>query len=374
MCVVGDTHAHNSLIGNKLTIAFPWFSAVLAQYAAMDERIPHALLIHGQGGIGKRQFGRLLGRALLCETADAVLRSRGGCGVCAACVWFDQGSHPDFRRLTSEAIAASEGHELADDEGGEPEPEAGSARTKRAPSREIKVEAVRALQRFLSVATHRSRSRVVLIHPLEAVNDIAANALLKMLEEPPSRTVFILVADHLGRIPATIVSRCHRIPVATPPVAEAVAWLTEQGVADAASALALTGGAPVAALAAAGDPETAGLHDGLVAFLARPGLDSALAAAEAFGRSAPRPVVHGMQLWLADCLSARLAHRVRYHPAQFQTIMRLAEGADLGALNGLIARTDAIRRSIDHPLNTRLLLEGLFTAYADVMTSQHLSA
>jgi DNA polymerase-3 subunit delta' len=362
------------LIGKQLTIVPPWFSEALARYASLDERLPHALLIHGQAGVGKRVFGRFLARALLCEAAQTSLRAGGGCGMCAACVWFDQGNHPDFRRLTSEAIAVVEGQEFADDEAGEPESDAGGARSKRAPSREIKVEQVRALQRFLSVATHRGRARVVLLYPLEAVNDIAANALLKMLEEPPSRTVFILVADHLGRVPATVVSRCQRIPVATPPAAEAAAWLAANGVAEPAAALALAGGAPMAALAALGDEDSARIHRELVAFLSRPDTDAALATAEAFGRSPPQPLIRWMQLWLADCLSARLANRVRYHPAQLQTIVRLANDAEPGALNGLIQRTEAIRRSVDHPLNTRLMLEGLFTAYADVMAAQRQSA
>ena len=355
-----------------LTTVLPWFLEPLERYAAMGERIPHALLIHGQSGIGKRLFGRSLARALLCESPDVALRNVGGCGGCVACGWFDHGNHPDFRRLTSEAIAATEGHDLADDEASEAEPDGGTAKSKRAPSREIRVEQIRALQRFLMVATHRARARVVLIYPLEAVNDIAVNALLKMLEEPPPRTVFILVADHAGRIPATIVSRCHRLPVSAPARDEAVAWLTTQGVADAdaAAALALAGGAPIAALTAVGDADSGRTHRDLLAFLSRPAEEAALGAAEAFGRSPPQPLVRWMQLWLADCLSARLAQRVRYHPAQFQTIVRLVEHVDLEALDGLIRRADAIRRTVDHPLNTRLMLEGLFTAYAEAMAAR----
>jgi DNA polymerase-3 subunit delta' len=77
-----------------------------------------------------------------------------------------------------------------------------------------------------------------------------------------------------------------------------------------------------------------------------------------------------MQLWLADCLSARLAGRVRYHPAQSEVIERLAHAAGLDALTGLMQRVEAVRRNIDHPLNTRLMLESLLTAYVDAMTPQ----
>ncbi len=76
----------------------------------------------------------------------------------------------------------------------------------------------------------------------------------------------------------------------------------------------------------------------------------------------------GLQRWLADCVSARLAGRVRYHPARADVIAKLAGGADLDALLRLVARVSAVRRTVDHPLNVRLLLEGLLLAYADVMT------
>jgi DNA polymerase-3 subunit delta' len=196
---------------NHLTMLPPWFVSRLAAIVGLGERVPHAVLIHGQGGIGKRVFARFVARGLLCESPDGARRAAGGCGTCVACVWFDQGNHPDFRRITTEAIAAAEG---IDDEvaNGETEDvdESGS-RPKKAPSREIKVEQIRSLQRFLAVATHRNRSRVVLLHPLEAVREVGANALLKMLEEPPPATVFILVADALGRVPATILSRCRYV-------------------------------------------------------------------------------------------------------------------------------------------------------------------
>jgi DNA polymerase-3 subunit delta' len=354
---------------NDLTILPPWLAAHLAQLMTDPARASHAFLLHGQSGIGKRALGAAFARALLCEAPDAELRATGGCGACPACLWFDQGNHPDFRKVIPEALAVAEGLELAEDGELDDAAEPAGPRSKKAPSKEIRVDQIRALHAFLAVATHRSRFRVVLMYPLETVNDVGANALLKMLEEPPPGTVFVLVADHLGRIPATVVSRCRKVFVATPSIPVATAWLAERGVADPAAALALSGGAPMGALAFAADEDALASHRDFLGFLAKPGVEAALAAAEAFGRSPAAPLVRWMQQWVADCIAVRLAGRVRYHPAQSKTLVQLAGSARLDALMRLMQRLDAVRRAVDHPLNTRLLLESLFTAYADAMVA-----
>ncbi len=354
---------------NELTLLPPWLTPALAALLSTGQRLPHALLLHGQAGLGKRLLGQALARGLLCESSDPALRAVGGCGRCDACGWFGQRSHPDFRTVTSEALAAAEGLKSTDD--ADPDTDdapTGATRAKRAPSKEIKVDQIRALHAFLSVATHRSRSRVVLLDPLDAVNDIAANALLKMLEEPPPATVFILIGEKLGRVPATIVSRCRKVFVATPPAPLAVEWLTARGASDAKDLLALAGGAPLAALALADDAESMRCHRALVAFLAEPSTEAALVTAEGFGKGAPAPIVRWMQQWVADCISTHLAGSIRYHPTQSHAIERLARAARIDDLMDLMQRLNAVRWSIDHPLNTRLLLESLLCAYCDAVT------
>lgn len=359
------------MIPHELTVRPPWVEPFLGDLAALRSRNAHALLVHGQAGIGKRALAWGLARSLLCESDDPVRRANGGCSACPACLWFDQGSHPDFRRVVPEAVAAAEGADLADvDSDGTEATEASGAKGKKTPSREIKVDEIRALHAFMSVATHRGRARVVLIHPLEAVNDVAANALLKMLEEPPPETVFVLVADHLGRIPATIVSRCQKRFVATPPPEAAAAWLSEQRVDDAPAQLALAGGAPLAALAASRDTDALAAHRVFVGFLAKPGVEAALATAESFGRAPPAPLIRWMQQWLADCVEMRLAGRIRYHPTHSAVIARMAKAGRLDAMLALVQRLESLRRTIDHPLNTRLLLETLLIAYVDALVPE----
>src|SRR5690606_34194172 len=179
---------------------------------------------------------------LLCETPrDAI-----ACGACDACLWLRSGNHPDLRLLRPDAVAQAEGQADAD--------EAAPARAK-APSREIRIEQVRALETWLNTATHRGGLRVIVLYPAQALNAISANALLKVLEEPAPKTVFLIVADALDLVLPTLVSRCRRLPLATPTPEVAAAWLAQAGVdADSAGAyLAAAGGAPLAALAAHAD-------------------------------------------------------------------------------------------------------------------------
>src|SRR5690606_31393121 len=152
------------------------------------------------------------------------------CGHCPACTWYASGNHPDFRRVRPEAVALAEGQAeeaVTDEAGGDAEEKKAG---KRAPSREIRIEQIRALESWANTGTHRGGLRIVLLYPAESLNTISANGLLKILEEPPPQTVFLLVADAPDRLLPTLVSRCRRLPLGTPDRESALAWLQEQGV------------------------------------------------------------------------------------------------------------------------------------------------
>ena len=160
------------------------------------------------------------------------------CDKCDACRWFLAGNHPDFRRLEPEALAKEPA-----DTGEEPK-----ARKTKQPSIEIKVDQVRELADFVYIGSHRGKLRVALVHPAEHMNENAANALLKGLEEPPPGAIFILVSHRPAQLLPTIRSRCVSIPVPIPPREAALGWLAKEGVKDAARWLAYAGGAPLRAV------------------------------------------------------------------------------------------------------------------------------
>ena len=200
----------------------PWNQPILDSLERRTERLPHALLLHGPRGIGKLALAERACQLLLCEGAG-----KRPCDACDACRWFLAGNHPDFRRIEPEALWV------------EPPDK---------PSIVIKVEQVRELADFLHIGSHRGRLRAALVHPAEEMNENAANALLKGLEEPPAGAVFVLVSHRPARLPPTIRSRCVAVPVPLPPRDAALQWLSGQGIKEAERWLAYAGGAPLRAV------------------------------------------------------------------------------------------------------------------------------
>ena len=158
----------------------PWQDADWTRFADQFARLPHALLFTGAAGIGKDVFARHVAQALLCEHPRADQRP---CGQCEACHWFAQDAHPDFRLLRPDH----------DEPAADGKPAARKLEV-------IKIEAVRHTIDFAYLSSHRGGRRVVLIDPAESMNLNAANALLKVLEEPPADVVFLLVSDALQKL------------------------------------------------------------------------------------------------------------------------------------------------------------------------------
>jgi DNA polymerase-3 subunit delta' len=224
----------------------PWNQPILDSLKARLDRLPHALLVHGPRGVGKLALAERMAQLLLCEHAQPAQRP---CGSCDACRWYLAGNHPDFRRLEPEAIAKVPPPVDEEEEGSE----APARRTKQ-PSLFITVNQIRELAGFLNLKSHRGGVRIALIHPAEDLYlPNAANALLKSLEEPPAGAIFILVSHRPARLLPTVRSRCVALPVPIPPREAALRWLEAQGVKNADRWLAFAGGAPLQAVAYAGE-------------------------------------------------------------------------------------------------------------------------
>lgn len=346
---------------------YPWQVELWKQLREGAARRPHALLFHGQAGSGKTQFVRHFARSLLCEAA---LPDGHACETCASCLWFAQRSHPDFRLVRPEAIDVADGLEAADGEEVEAA-EPAEKKPKRAPSKDIRIEQIRALASFLNIATHRGGQRVVVIYPAHAMNIYTANALLKMLEEPPPNTVFLLVAEGLERLLPTILSRCRKFAMAVPEAAVALPWLKEQGVEQAERLLAEQGGAPLAALDAARDgAELAQHRDRFLRLLADPARLDPMSGADSVAKIELPVVLGWMQRWLFDCMSHRLAGRIRYYPAHESRIALLSQALQPLRVLACLKTLNQERRIAEHPLSPKLFVENLLMTYAEALNDR----
>ncbi|MFA5520307.1 MAG: DNA polymerase III subunit delta' [Castellaniella sp.] len=323
----------------------PWQHATAQRWLADQERFAHAWIIHGMQGIGKTQFARAAAASLLCAAPHKGL----SCGECASCRWVASGNHPDLRFIRPDAVAVLEGDEAA----------AGGGREGSAPSREIRIDQLRSLNSWFNTKTHRGGWRVAVVYPAESLNPVSANAMLKILEEPPAATVFLLVAHAPDRLLPTLVSRCRRLPLAVPERDDSEAWLHTQGVEPAAAWLAASSQAPLRAQAAfekGGEACPAWLCDLLA--IARYG-----SANPAVGELADALAKEETVFWLdtlqrlfMDVLLVHHAAGSRYYPELASATGPIAaQASPLRLLETLrwLGRQKALAA---HPLNERLLL------------------
>lgn len=134
--------------------------------------LPHAILIDGPAGCGKRTFARVLAAAAVCEGTG-----ERPCGVCRQCQNARAGRHPDIT-----------------EQGGD--------------GRTFPVDAVRALRTATAVGPNDAARKVFILANVQTMTEQAQNALLKLLEEPPAFALFLLTCDSRFRVLPTVRSRC----------------------------------------------------------------------------------------------------------------------------------------------------------------------
>ncbi len=326
----------------------PWQRVAAQALLARREVFPHALLIHGARGIGKHALALALAQGLLCEEP----RDDGlACGRCPGCRYAEAGTHPDLLRV-ERLVFDDEGQALV-------------------PVDTIAVDRIRALIDFVQLTSHRRRAKVAVIAPAERMNASAANALLKTLEEPPPDAYLLLVTEQPGRLPPTVVSRCRRLAAPRPGADEARAWLATQGVGEGgiALALALAGGAPLAALEHA-DPTWLAERRAWLDAMAHPErlAVTALAARIEAGGKEERgqrlaDCIAWLLSWTADLARVGGGGEARCHPDFAAPAAALAAQVAPAALFGYHRRLERQRALLAHPLQPRLVAEALLIEY-----------
>lgn len=335
-----------------------WHDSAWRQLDSLGASLPHALLLTGPEGIGKSAFGVALVARLLCESPI----TSQACGQCPSCRWLAGDNHPDFRHLIP----------AADVDAGDVSPDG----ERKKASRQILLDQVRALEDFVFVGGHRNGARVVLIEPAEAMNQAAQNALLKILEEPPSSVYFILISTQWRQLLPTIRSRCRTMPLARPSASEARKWLEGNGDSGAMSLLPILGTAPLLAQAES-ERGRAPILLGVLASLAEPGRDPLALAGrwqnqlqlKSDAGLTMESFIQLLQKWVVDLALFKVSGRCRTQGYKVDSAKQLTERASVGGLIRCYNDLMKFRALASHPLNPQLLLEDIAERYLRALAS-----
>ena len=177
-----------------MTSVLPWHSSIWRRVCAQIDtaKMPHGILITGPADSGKTEFISLLASYLLCDEAEKP------CGYCKQCRLIAASTHPDMIFLSPRD------------------------------SKQIKIEQVRDLIYWATQTPQQGGNKICIINPADRLNAQSANALLKVLEEPPKNTIICLASSQPARLLPTLRSRCQRIDLNLPEKKEAITWMKGQ--------------------------------------------------------------------------------------------------------------------------------------------------
>ncbi|WP_428356592.1 DNA polymerase III subunit delta' [Methyloprofundus sp.] len=325
------------------TNSWPWHQSYWQYLAAyvQQQRIPQALLINGVAGLGKQQLAERFAQYLICTDKQ----EQSYCGHCASCKLFTARTHPDFTLLQPEE-----------------------------PGKAIGVDLIRQLIGKLVLKPQYSAYRVVIIAPAEQMNMNSANAFLKCLEEPPERTVFLLLTEQSQALPATIRSRCQKLLIKAPGIDTATLWLQEQGVSEQQQLLLrLAQGAPIKALSYAQDNILA-QRNSCFEDWQKVSLDKAcpVQIAEKWHKLPATQLIHWLISWTEDLIkchfqvdnSQLLNDDVEKH------LRSLAKRLDLNRLFDLYSLLLKDTYRIKKQLNKQLLFEELLISWSQTTVNK----
>ena len=290
------------------------------------DRLPHALLIEGPRGSGRRSLARLIAAAAVCQG-----EGERPCGVCPACHKSLAGIHPDIRTL-------------GEDDG-----------------RSFKIEVVRDLRDEAYVKPNEAPRRVLILAGADAMTVPAQNAVLKILEEPPAALLFILTCENRAELLPTVRSRTLTLTLRG--VEESVglpylkARLPGREEEDLRAALTLYDGCLGRALEAlAGENLTriAGLAEQIALAAAAPTeweLLTAMAPLDQKDKTLTDDVLAALTLIFRDALAASQGAPVKSPAAD-----RLARALPPARLAALVETVDGLRSARRRNINQTLLL------------------
>ncbi|WP_117233285.1 DNA polymerase III subunit delta' [Vibrio maerlii] len=200
-----------------MSLKYPWLESTWKSWQSRLEngRVPNAILVDSLNGYGADHLVELFSNATMCQNYESE-----ACGFCHSCLLMQSGTHPDTHLVSPEKDKKS-----------------------------ISVDQIRLANRWAQESSQLGGKRIIVINPAETMNEAAANALLKALEEAASSCIFVLLSSAPHKLLKTILSRCQRWSLEACDIGASLSWLQSQTDAQVSSEiLKLSYGAPLNAL------------------------------------------------------------------------------------------------------------------------------
>ena len=297
----------------------------------------HAFLFLGPEKTGRQDFVLTFAQSLLCQKNKAT-KEHLPCRVCQSCRFFAEGTHPDFYRL---AIQEEDPLKIN--------------------TAVIKIDQIRDISKKIHNTSYLGGNKIIFIYPADALNLAAANSLLKMLEEPPPHTYFLLLVGQRRQLIPTLRSRCQIVHLPRPEEGMALPLVAKQvGKEKAPAFLALTSGSPFV------DPFfPESLHQDLLLLLAHPKVLTILKFAERYSKEQKSLdyFLNWLYKWLIDMIALKEGFAIRFYPGQQVMLQQRLSNYSLKDLWQLADKVAATVPFRFHPLNTRLQIESYLLTY-----------
>lgn len=314
----------------------PWHESAIRQLqsAWRAGRFPHAILLHGADGLGKKAMTAWVATAVLCEKSESGLQI---CGRCASCQLIAADTHPDLWWVNPEED-----------------------------KQQISVEQIRAATARLTHTSYRQGYKIAVVEPAHQMTVSAANSLLKTLEEPTPRSLLILITSRPSSLLPTVRSRCQKVAVQGPSPQEALQWLQkETGKQVAPQLLEFAGHAPLRALQVTGQFEQldSQMQLGLGQLLS--GQTDVTQLATDWGKEALPERLTWLDLWLMSLARAAIGGNADLFtfPARSPHLPSLPAALNISAVYALVDQARALKAQLTRTaLQRELAIESLLIA------------
>jgi DNA polymerase-3 subunit delta' len=319
---------------------FPWQQSAWIQLKAYfsQSRIPQALMVTGQNGLGKQQLVYQFANALLCQNRTLAYQA---CGQCRSCQLLAAQTHPDLYNIQPEESGKN-----------------------------ITISQIRKLISFLTLTSQYDTHRLVIIHNAEKMNNAAANSFLKCLEEPTERTIVILISDDPSSLPATIISRCQNLKINCPKTEHAKIWLQQQQISgDLDALLCLSQGAPLLAQQHADDQILTLRRSCFTAWLEI--LErriSPVSIAEQWLQFSDSMLLFWLTTWVIDIIKCHFHHNPVdfYNPDFKDDLQELAQRLELKRLFKYYDLLLRQKQNLSTQLNKQLIFEEILINWSQI--------